>query len=319
MTEQEFKVKFEAEKHIFEEWGYVIANEITGVLSGKGYDLSQFLKVQPEPRIKGIDSIISKAYYRGKPYKDPYNDITDKVGVRFVVLFIEEIRIIEDIIVSSNTWSYSKDKDFEKEKLDNPSVFIYQSQHYILTNKEILKRDKCVIPVGATCEVQIRSLLQHAYSELTHDTIYKPSFKVPPESHRLAARSMALIETTDNIFSEVNDKLEGLMKDRNKYIEELSIIYNEKDLIIENNVNEFLLNVYKDYKSISIDDIKSFFEKNPELLENIKSKSKDNLLFSQPIILLLYYLFDKKGMEAKKYWPFEADKMSLITNDLGRG
>ena len=57
MTEQEFKVKFEAEKHIFEEWGYVIANEITGVLSGKGYDLSQFLKVQPEPRIKGIDSI----------------------------------------------------------------------------------------------------------------------------------------------------------------------------------------------------------------------------------------------------------------------
>lgn len=89
--------------------------------------------------------------------------------------------------------------------------------------------------------------------------------------------------------------------------------------LIENSVNDFILNTYDTYSEISIKDIKTFFDQNPDLLVNIKAKAKNNLLFSQPIILLLYYLFEKKSTVAKRNWPFETEKMSLITSDLGRG
>lgn len=241
MTELEFRKKYESEIDIYSEWGNIIKNNILDSLIDKNYDLSVLLKIPPNPRIKGIESIISKAYYRGKAYKDPYNEITDKVGVRFVVLFVEEIRIIEDIITNNNKWTYSKDKDFEKEKDLKPTEFVYQSQHYILRNNNSdLNTGKFVIPVDTPCEVQIRTLLQHAYSELTHDTIYKPNFHIQSELHRLASRSMALIETTDTIFTKVNLKLEEIVKERNKYIEELAEIYNDKDLKIEKVVSNIL-------------------------------------------------------------------------------
>src|SRR3546814_12228521 len=34
--------------------------------------------------------------------------------------------------------------------------------------------DVCSSDLGTPCEVQLRTLLQHAHSQLTHDTIYKP-------------------------------------------------------------------------------------------------------------------------------------------------
>ena len=39
--------------------------------------------------------MLQKAFYRGKDYRSPYEDIEDKVGLRFVVLLTEDIRTIE--------------------------------------------------------------------------------------------------------------------------------------------------------------------------------------------------------------------------------
>ena len=49
----------------------------------------------------------------------------------------------------------------------------------------------------------MRTLLQHAHSELTHDTIYKPSVVQTPAMLRAAAKSMALIEATGDYFEEL--------------------------------------------------------------------------------------------------------------------
>ncbi|WP_426709518.1 hypothetical protein [Enterobacter cloacae complex sp. 284J4] len=47
-------------------------------------------------------------------------------------------------------------------------------------------------------------LLQHAYAELTHDAIYKAKTIVEPDIHTTVAKSMALIETTDDFFCSVS-------------------------------------------------------------------------------------------------------------------
>nr|WP_249804714.1 MULTISPECIES: hypothetical protein [unclassified Bradyrhizobium] len=61
-----------------------------------------------------------------------------------------------------------------------PYEFRYQSVHYIVRSRGDQKLDGQNITAGTPCEVQIRTLLQHAHSELTHDTIYKPSVKGTP-------------------------------------------------------------------------------------------------------------------------------------------
>ena len=70
-----------------------------------------------------------------------------------------------------------------------------------------MKLEGVTIPKGLTCEVQVRTLLQHAYSELSHSRIYKPSFDPDAKVKRVIAKSMALLETTDDFFEEVNDRM----------------------------------------------------------------------------------------------------------------
>lgn len=103
-------------------------------------------------------------------------------------------------------WSAVKARDHEQEIEKNPFVFDYQSLHYVVRSTDKAKYDDEKIPPNIPCEIQVRTLLQHAYSELTHDTIYKPSVTATSKMKRAAAKSMALIETTGDFFNEV-DKL----------------------------------------------------------------------------------------------------------------
>ncbi|MDH8014158.1 hypothetical protein QIH10_28860, partial [Klebsiella pneumoniae] len=61
-----------------------------------------------------------------------------------------------------------------------------------------------------------------------HDSIYKPSGDVPKSAERQIARSMALMETTDDLFCKTMEILADNSKERNKLLEFLSDYYSEK-------------------------------------------------------------------------------------------
>jgi ppGpp synthetase/RelA/SpoT-type nucleotidyltranferase len=82
-------------------------------------------------------------------------------------------------------------------------LFDYQSVHYVVRAAREMTVGQVVIPAGTPCEIQVRTLLQHAYSEVTHDTIYKSKVEASTETKRSIAKSMALIEASDDYFSEV--------------------------------------------------------------------------------------------------------------------
>ncbi|MCC2018497.1 hypothetical protein QM121_09360 [Enterobacter hormaechei] len=77
------------------------------------------------------------------------------------------------------------------------------------------------------CEVQVRTLLQHAYAELVHDSVYKPVGIVPKSAERHIARSMALMETTDDLFCSTMKLLYETNVERNKFNNSLSELYRE--------------------------------------------------------------------------------------------
>ena len=100
MTESELIQAFEAEKPTLLAWGTVVRDKIAVLIQPQigGRNLAEFLKIAPEPRVTDTESFLAKALRRGKNYDRPLDQITDKVGVRFVVLLKSELKIVAGAI-----------------------------------------------------------------------------------------------------------------------------------------------------------------------------------------------------------------------------
>nr|AXB84833.1 RelA/SpoT [Clostridium butyricum] len=312
IKENEFLKCYEEEKKYLIEWGKYISEYILKQLERENINVDKFLKINVTPRLKDNNSIIEKAFYRGKGYTDPINEITDKVGIRFVVLLVDHIKIIENIIEKNDEWTNSRDRDFEEEREKKPEFFQYQSVHYIIRNNIEINVNNTVIRQNTPCEVQIRTLLQHAYSELTHDTIYKPKQNVNPLVKRLVARSMAMIETTDCIFKEVNDTMISEKNTKsNNLLPKIKQEYSKFRVPDRNEkLEDLIIETYSDkIESISTEEFEKFIENNIEAIKNqIITKYDKQLLYRQSIIILIYFLVEKYPIYVKSVWP--------LTNDL---
>lgn len=319
--EQEFLDKYEKIKPSLNQWGNYVGDNILNKLKEKGINTEHFLKIPPIVRIKDNVSILEKAFYRKKNYLNPINDITDKVGIRFVVLLLEDINIIKEIIEKSNKWISSKDRDFEKEREEKPTFFDYQSIHYVVTNNETKNVNNISIESGMTCEIQIRTLLQHAYSELTHDTVYKPKQTVEPNIQRLIARSMAMIETTDGIFKEVNEvMINGSNLKSNNLLPMIRQKYTEiKNPEDNKRIQDLLIDSYSDLiQQIDSKELEEFINKYFSFIkEQIDTRYSSKLLFRQSIIILLYYMVKMYPTQVEMNWPLTDDLIKPIYTDLG--
>ncbi len=230
MTEEEFIKLWARERPMYEAWGHHVVNRVLDALAPQISPLAAdvFLRLPPKARLKADASFLEKAFYRAKQYQDPYREITDKVGVRFVVLLTDQIAIVERAIVDCNDWDASKDRDFEKEQDENPIQFDYAAVHYVVRCKADTQVADIVVAAGTPCEIQVKTILQHAYSELTHDTIYKPKVQATPLMRRTAAKSMALIEATNDYFQQVVAQVEGVTAPSKSLTDELSKVYKSR-------------------------------------------------------------------------------------------
>lgn len=309
----EFIKKYEEDKPIYEAWGNFVLNEIeTKILNIK-------YKIPPKVRIKDSNSLVAKAFYRGKDYKDPYTEITDKVGMRFVVLLTSEIKKIDDFIITNKNWEYSKDRDFEKERAEEPLSFDYQSMHYVVISKNDSKYDNISIPKGIKSEIQIRTLLQHAFSELSHDRVYKPKFDPSAKVKRIIAKSMALLEATDEYFEEVDKQMKDITVF--KILDHLTENYS-KIILLDKEVNKKTNLMILETFSEDLDEYSQ--EINKYLLENsesitllVKNHCSETFLNSQPIILFIYFMINKHRSIIQEKWPLLQSDLQVYFNQLG--
>jgi putative GTP pyrophosphokinase len=323
MNEAEILARWNDDREMYCAWGAIVEETVVADLAAAmpGKSISRFLRLPSKARPKSGSSLVEKALYRGKAYTNPYNDITDKVGVRFVVLLTSDIPILERIIEQCPLWTADKDRDFLQEQEKNPIHFTYSAVHYIVRNREELKREEITISAGTPCEVQVKTILQHAYSELTHDTIYKPMVEATTTMMRSAAKSMALIEATNDYFELVTKNVEEALAEIRAVSDGLGILYQElvgqepevtraegvilesyKDLISEGTpqrVREFLVN------------------EKPYVPEKVLEKATYRLLFRQPSILLVYYLAATNKRDAIEKWPLTPEEIRPVFVDLG--
>lgn len=321
MNESEFRERWESEKPIYGAWGEYVVNTITQSLIDKGKDLDVFLKTPAKYRLKDDKSLVDKAFYRpDKNYTDPYNQIEDKVGARFIVLLLNDIKEICDSIEGNKKWCCTNCKHFEQDREKDPLLFTYQSVHYIIRPTKEMVLDGIIIPTTTPCEVQIRTLLQHAHAELTHDAIYKSKRTVRPKVHRTVAKSMALIETTDDFFTEVTQFLNYGPLEEYNVLDRLDGIYfsnigikshTQKSSIILWDVFETFIN------DNLVDNIQDFLTQNDFLSDLIKNKYSNNSLYQQSTILFVYWMLRKKKKRLLQDWPFSMEILEALAVDLG--
>lgn len=286
--------------------------------------LDYFIKVPVRPRLKADSTLVDKAFYRKKPYKNPYDDITDKVGMRFVVLLTTDIKKICDVIegaAASAWWEASKDRDYEQERLNKPLEFSYQSVHYILRAKEGIEHNGINIPGGTPCEVQIRTLLQHAHSELTHDTLYKPKTTAKPEVQRTVAKSMALIEATDEFFEQAMQNLNDASRVQLQLLELLTQAYEKHTgkKAGKERSNQLLIDTYIDLlPAPPFTEISEYLNAKGFIFEKIKEQVGARHYFDQPTVLLAYYLADTSPARMQALWPMDGDDLAKVFSDLGK-
>ena len=322
MTEQEFLARWNSERDMYEAWGHhVVSKIIEGVsarISPVACDL--FMRIPPKPRVKGEASILEKAFRR-KSYKDPYNDITDKVGVRFVVLLGRDIVLVSNVIERCTDWSFSKDRDYEKEIAERPIQFEYAAVHYVVRAKSEISIGSVTVPAGTPCEVQVKTLLQHAYSELTHDTIYKPTVVASPDMKRTAAKSMALLEATGDYFEKVFNQVEAATAPAKGLSIELSQLY-AKAVGKRPEVTRaegVLLEAYEEALGTDvIARVDELLKEKSFIGSKIQGRIPDGLLFRQPSILLAYLMAAEQPTKAKCLWPFTPEELRPIYTDLGK-
>ncbi len=147
-------------------------------------------------RPKKVDSILKKLIL--KPEKT-YESMTDKAGIRVVVRFTDKLDIVGSFIEQRFPEHKKDDKRYSM-KTDQVG---YQAIHYDIKFDE----DNDSKIAGLWAEVQVRTMAQHLWSEMSHGLAYKPGLTVPDPVRRWLMRLSALIEVADDEFLRVRDAL----------------------------------------------------------------------------------------------------------------
>lgn len=323
MTREEFLARWDQEREIYGAWGWYVTNAIRSAiaLDITPESVKNFIKVPAEPRCKDDRKLVAKAFFRGKPYDDPYGDITDKVGTRFVVLLGSDVKRVARIVERMPGWTRSRDRDYEEEQKKNPIAFDYAAVHFVVRPDADVEANGCTIPAGTPCEIQIKTLLQHAYSELTHDTIYKPQIQATTTMRRNAAKAMALLEATNDYFEQVAEDVRVALENVRAITGRLSAIYRDVTGLdaSPSPLEGLLLEAYEKRAGADLEErVHQLLAEHPHLAERIQARvAERNPLFSQPSIFLAYLDIARRRDRALNDWPLTADEMEPLLNDLG--
>lgn len=325
MTEEDYLNRFRNETPSLKAWGCFVVSKISALVTDSYGESARnkWFKIPPRVRVKKESSLIEKAFLLNKGwFSDVYEDVTDKVGVRFVVGLSEQVKLISEIVSECDAWSAIHSREFDAWKQQDPRIFDYQSAHLVVSSLEAISYEGIEIPIGTKCEVQIRTLLQHAYAELSHDTLYKSSITSEPEIHRLFAKSMALMETTDDMLQRAYQSTQESLADFEK-IKELIFDVDKKilprvDFEWDSRLSDFLIDKLRVVvRTHEVEGFDAFAQKTLMALEDrILERAVGDQLYRSPVISWIYYLAKTKRRSMPEFWPFELKQLEPIYSDL---
>jgi ppGpp synthetase/RelA/SpoT-type nucleotidyltranferase len=234
---------------------------------------------QVQQRAKGPDSLRKKLEHRGiLATTSLEDDIKDLAGCRLIFYTNADVtRFLQSGIIQDNF-----EVDWDRTKIHHPVPGQTEPDNLFISNNYVvkLKADRTALPEyarfnGLWCEVQIQTTLNHAWSEMEHDIIYKKP---------------ALKGFGGKLLEAIDQRLQKIMKahllpagyEFQKVVDDYDRLLNGKELLdrgalkalaecSDNNARHEFLERFRDHVLPNYDDPQSVY---PEIKEQIVAAVK---------------------------------------------
>ena len=151
-----------------------------------------------ESRVKDFDSFWAKAYQKG--CDNPLQDVQDICGIRVICYYPSDLEPVCEVINDE-----FKVVEFE-DKADSLKTqeFGYRSRHFIVAPAEhSLRTPRYRGLDGLKAEIQVRTIFDHAWAELSHELDYKKEEYAPKRFHKRLYQLSAMLDNLDGQFDEL--------------------------------------------------------------------------------------------------------------------
>ena len=154
---------------------------------------------------------------RAPKYPRPLDEITDLAGVRIITFFPRTVVSVGACI--HDEFEVIEHADLSRTLLQEER-FGYQSEHYLVR----LSSKRTALPeyqqhLGLVAEVQVRTILQHAWAEIEHDIQYKSPVTIPNTIRRRFMALAGVLEIADREFQAIEDEDTQLKQDARTSVE----------------------------------------------------------------------------------------------------
>ncbi len=280
-----------------------------------------------DSRAKTVDSLVKKLL--NKP-DHTFDTLLDKVGVRVIIRY----RADEERIVGAVRKLFDSDEPEDKEQRLGTDRVGYLSVHLDHVRLHQNDNDIMVYPSDVFwAEVQIRTLAQHLWSEMSHDTVYKNDemvAKLPPDMQRRVALMAGQIEVADREFDRLNMELSSRatvlllqVLERHYY----SVASQLPNLELSIKVLHTLTPLMKTDVSTFANRLNDFLASKQSVIEQVYATAMERGLADdrtpaflfQPEVLLIYSLLDSRRDETREIWSqhFPERELERIANTFG--
>ena len=134
-------------------------------------------------------------------YDQPLKQITDLAGIRIITRVLGTLPAIDKLLHAE--FDVIEQSDKSRELLEEER-FGYQSIHYLVrigaARAPLAEYERFT---GKVAEIQVRTILQHAWAEIEHDIQYRSSAAIPAEIRRRFMALAGMLEIADREFQAI--------------------------------------------------------------------------------------------------------------------
>jgi ppGpp synthetase/RelA/SpoT-type nucleotidyltranferase len=315
---EEARKRWIAERPLYENFGVVLETRLKSAIRKIG------IPVEVTSRAKEADSFVKKLLLKTD---HTYESLPDKVGVRVVHKFRSDSPRILAVISESLEHGLPDDKAKDRGRT-NVGYLTIHIDHARLRNGDQGFTE--FPPEAFFAEIQLRTLAQHLWSEMSHDDVYKNDDTVntlPDDLVRRVHLMAGQVEVADREFDRINSELER--DDTSKLLKALERNYYK--LTSRRGNPELSLSVINllipTFRNSSVGEIITHidgtFEAHQRTLEVVYQDSDrasdPSAFFYQPEAIMIYDRLLDDPTETLRVWStqFPFSELERVANNLG--